>query len=356
MKKRADGRYCKNICVGYHPDGKRKFRTIYGKTIKEVEHLEREIKLSIETGTYIEENNITVGEWAKEWLETYKKCLKPNTYNVYKYCISAHFDEIGNIRLKDLKLTHLQKIVNSLLQTDNKRAAEIFKSTISQMLDKAVDNELLLKNVSSKIQLPKKQKKQKRSLENKEIDEILSLEISPQVKCFIKIMLYCGLRRGEAWALSKDDIDFKNNTVSVSKTVYFDTTEGRKTMIGTPKSNSSNRIIPIPNVLIADLKEHIKKIKGEHLFEVNGELMKDYQFKKMWDDFKKVYVRDISEVKSDITPHIFRHPYVKLKLKILSAYFSRIFGAKVLNFPLDFKSVIGIYANLFDKHIGKCLC
>ena len=47
MKKRADGRYCKNICVGYHPDGKRKFRTIYGKTIKEVEHLEREIKLSM---------------------------------------------------------------------------------------------------------------------------------------------------------------------------------------------------------------------------------------------------------------------------------------------------------------------
>ena len=57
-----------------------------------------------------------------------------------------------------------------------------------------------------------------------------------------------------------------------------------------------------------------------------------------------------------VFPHNLRHPYVKLKLKILSAYFSRIFGAKVLDFPHDFKSVIGIYAHFFDKHIGKCLC
>ena len=60
--------------------------------------------------------------------------------------------------------------------------------------------------------------------------------------------------------------------------------------------------------------------------------------------------------KTHVTPHVLRHPYVKLKLKILPACFSRIFGAKVLDFPLDFKSVIGIYAHLFDKHIGKCLC
>ena len=54
--------------------------------------------------------------------------------------------------------------------------------------------------------------------------------------------------------------------------------------------------------------------------------------------------------------HDFRHPYVKLKLKISSAYHCRIFGTKVLDFPLDFKPVIGIYAHLFNEHIRKCLC
>ena len=54
--------------------------------------------------------------------------------------------------------------------------------------------------------------------------------------------------------------------------------------------------------------------------------------------------------------HDLRHPYVKLKLKLSSAYFRRIFSTKILDFPLYFKSAVGIYAHLFNEHIRKCLC
>lgn len=49
-KRRADGRYCKQILVGYTPDGKRKMKNVYGKTIKEVEQKERELRDNIENG------------------------------------------------------------------------------------------------------------------------------------------------------------------------------------------------------------------------------------------------------------------------------------------------------------------
>ena len=37
MKKRADGRYCKQILIGYNSNGTRIMKNVYGKTIKEVE-------------------------------------------------------------------------------------------------------------------------------------------------------------------------------------------------------------------------------------------------------------------------------------------------------------------------------
>lgn len=310
IKKRADGRYCKQILVGYHPDGRRKLKTIYGQTIKEVEKIERKIKTQLDNHTYIEDCKITVGEWAKIWLETYKRGLKPNTYNVYKYCISAHFDEIKDISLTDLKLTHLQIIVNNIVRVPNIRAAEIFKSTISQMLDKAVENEMISKNVAKKILIPKKHRKEKRALEDSEIKDILSLDIPLMTRCFIKIMLYCGLRRGEAWALTKDDVDLKNKYITVSKTVYFDTTIGRKTLVGTPKSRSSNRHIPMPDILFDDLQKYLSTHKGKYLFD--GELLKDYQFRKMWDSFINLYRSSYDNVRDDITPHIFRHTYATM--------------------------------------------
>ena len=104
-------------------------------------------------------------------------------------------------------------------------------------------------------------------------------------------------------------------------------------------------------VLLMYIKEN--NIKSGSVFQTRTG--KPLNRSNIWSDMKKLCkLAGVSEKK--VFPHNLRHPYVKLKLKILSAYFSRIFGAKVLDFPHDFKSVIGIYAHFFDKHIGKCLC
>lgn len=78
-KKRADGRYCKQILVGYKPDGKRQMKTIYGKTIREVEQKERDIREQIDMGIKVVDI-ITTGEWADTWLKTFKSNIAHNTY------------------------------------------------------------------------------------------------------------------------------------------------------------------------------------------------------------------------------------------------------------------------------------
>ena len=119
-------------------------------------------------------------------------------------------------------------------------------------------------------------------------------------------------------------------------------------MITDPKTKKSIRTIKMPKFLCEEIDEYIKMLYGikpnDRIFTVT----KSFLHTEMKRGSKAAGVKRIKI-------HGLRHPYVKLKLKILSVYFSCIFGAKVLNFPLDFKSVIGIYTHLFDKHIRECL-
>ena len=62
------------------------------------------------------------------------------------------------------------------------------------------------------------------------------------------------------------------------------------------------------------------------------------------------------ELKIDFKFHNLRHPYVKLKLKFLLTQHYRCISAKVLNFPLNFKPVVGVNIHLVYKHICECLC
>lgn len=118
---------------------------------------------------------------------------------------------------------------------------------------------------------------------------------------------------------------------------------------GKTKTPNSKRTVHMPKELVEELEEYINSLYGikstDRLFEIS----KSAFHKTMTEYSKKAGVKRI-------TIHGLRHPYVKLKLKLSSAYFRRIFSTKILDFPLDFKPVFGIYAHLFNEHIRKCLC
>lgn len=69
----------------------------------------------------------------------------------------------------------------------------------------------------------------------------------------ILIALFTGLRIGELCGLQMKDISLSDNTISVNKTVQRIYDKQNRTSyihIGSPKSNSSERIIPIPSLLV----------------------------------------------------------------------------------------------------------
>lgn len=77
-------------------------------------------------------------------------------------------------------------------------------------------------------------------------------------------LYYCGLRRGELRGLTWNDIDIENNYLSVNKNVVATRgDEDKSYMVTTPKTKSSVRNIPVPKVLLDNLKE-LYKVSNKH--------------------------------------------------------------------------------------------
>lgn len=307
MKKRADGRYCKQILVGYKPDGERKMKTVYGKTIKEVEKKERELRTQIEQGFNIEENNILLGEWADMWLEVYKNNVEYNTRIMYENAINKHIKpELGIVQVKNLKSIHIQKLLNRLMNEGHYRTAEVVKLTIKQIIKQALIEGYINKDISISIKTTTKKAPEKRVLTYAEIRAIKDAPLTPKQRIFLYILYYVGLRKGEILALQKSDIDILKKTITINKSIYH---EVNNAFVKAPKSKAGYRNTPIPNCLIEELKSYIQNLETDILFPMNnGNYMTKSSFRKFWDGITSCLSEQMGE-KTNITPHIFRHTY-----------------------------------------------
>lgn len=303
-KKRADGRYCANVQIGYDGGtGKRKYKTIYAKTIAELEQKKAEILIQREQGTVIDNKSVTVSEWSLKWLETYKSNKAYTTYALYQSILKNHIvPEIGHIKLKDLKQLDAQRLINS--RADKKRLCEQIKLTLNQIINTAIDNNLLNKNVCKNIELPNNQKVEKRSLTKEEIQQIKNADLSIKERAFITVLLCAGLRRGEALALNKDDIDTKNQIININKAVYHDNKGAAH--LKEPKTKTSARKVIISFYANEILKNYLETLDGEYLFTLatkKDTLMRRKSFTRFFDTIKdKVNIKDL-------TSHMLRHTY-----------------------------------------------
>ena len=302
--KRADGRYSTSVTVGKKPDGKPKIKVLYGKTIKELDDKVADFKAQANKGIIIDYKQLTLEMWALKWLELYKKNKTYNTYQMYKNAVETHIVPfLGNYRLSQLKKHQLQELLNDLIEKGNHRTAEIVRLSLKQIINSAIDEQYIFVDVSHGLALPKKPRNEKRALTNDEINLIAEAELTKHERLFISCLLYCGLRRGEALALTKRDVDISSGVIYVKNVVVF---ENNKSVIkNMPKSDAGIRIIPIPDKLMAILQPYMMEC-GNILFpmQTKEDFMTKSSFRKFWDGIIKK-----SGLPDDVTPHILRHTY-----------------------------------------------
>ncbi|VIF72939.1 phage integrase [Clostridioides difficile] len=255
------------IMIGYNEYGKPIRKEFYGKTQKEVKDKLDAYKKQYYLSSDISDDKITLEHWFYNWLFEYRiKDLKPKSFERYESIYRNYIKDtdLGNVKLKDLRVSHIQKYYNRLLDS-NKSIPTIrqINTKLKTCLSEAEKQGLIQRNYSTMVNIPVEKKENKL--------EILTLE---QQKSFIKaidghklevlflVALGTGLRLGELLGLKWFDIDFKRSNLTVKRTLqrtYFIDKNGNrelKVLEQEPKTSNSYRTVPIPKDVLNKLKEH----------------------------------------------------------------------------------------------------
>lgn len=302
----------------YNPDGsKHRKRLVSKKSSADLEKQVNQLKNEVENGQYVQKTDMTFLEYARHWLSSKKGVREINTRKMYDNIIEKHLSFLDGVLLSDIRHSHFQLAINNA--KDKPRTCQQIYITFKQIIKMAVSDNYIGSGMHDKIcgdiNLPRYVESEKRPLTKAEKDAILKAAFTDREKAFVYIIYSCGLRRGEALALSK--FDFKTTdgkySVSITKSLIFQS--NNPIIKDMPKSENGIRTVPIPDTTAAFLKSYISAIPGTYLFTCrNGSNMTLSSYTKMWASIvRKINYAaggtDSFPVVTDLTAHIFRHNY-----------------------------------------------
>lgn len=318
-KKNSRGEYHTRIWDGtYNQDGSK--HRVNLKSKKSSADLERQVnalKYKVENGQYVQNSDVLFLDYAREWLRVKKGVREKNTQAMYKNIVEKHLSFLSDVRLSDIRNSHFQLAINRAL--DKPRTCQQIYITFRQILKMAVtDNYIgagMYDMICADISLPKYTRREKRPLTEIEKAALPEADFTDREKAFVYIIYSCGLRRGEALALSAFDFTFRGNksTLSITKALIFE--NNKPEIKDMPKTDNGFRTIPLPEQAAKFLKGYISSLDGTQLFSSKSNpLITQSSYTKMWRSITRKMNRaaggtDVFPVIDELTAHIFRHNY-----------------------------------------------
>lgn len=225
--------------------------------------------------------NMRFKDLCEEYFKVYApNKLKPITAYNYEKMVNYHFmDYFGNKKIKDIttglltdyfcKLTVIQNTgeATAMAPSTVKKLYTIMQSLFHFAVSQGYIKDTPCKRVIMPTKDVTKDEKRKYLLEEELPRFIKLFEGYSVLNTIVKVLLYTGMRSGEALGLQWSDIDFDKRLIIVNHTL---SDVGGKHFLTTPKTKTSKRTIYITNDLLNILKEHKKK-QHELAFALGGQ-------------------------------------------------------------------------------------
>ncbi|AGK95173.1 tyrosine-type recombinase/integrase [Clostridium pasteurianum] len=278
--------------LGRDSEGNRKRKEFYGRSKKDAEAKLEKYKNGLHLGLSTDYDTLTIGKTCKLWLfEKVKNSVKPSTFERYEavYRLYIKPSPLYSVKLKDLKSLIIQQYYNSLIK-NGKTPNVVYNlnKLLKMFLNYCVAEGFIVKNYCSpkSISIPMENKNSDDSIKVFTVEEqnkFIEAVGGHRLKALFLLDLGTGLRIGELIALTWNDIDLVNYTLSVNKAIkgtsIFEGDNKKYHLIEqTPKTKSSYRTIPFPRSLVPILEQYKEKKESEKEKFGNDYIKNEYVF------------------------------------------------------------------------------
>jgi integrase len=150
----------------------------------------------------------------EKWLELNKESLSPSTYASYLMYVDKHFKPyFKNLKLNQINEIHVKQYINDKLK-------DLSPTTVRKhflILRRMLQDVLKHKNPAKDIKPPTKEDYKPHVLTDGEFKKIHDFFKGHKYEPIILLAAWCGLRRGEIFALKWDDIDWEKAILRIDE-------------------------------------------------------------------------------------------------------------------------------------------
>ena len=287
----------------------------------------------------------TFGDVFQEYLMSHKReDIKDSTlgtkFNIFTRHIFPYFEDMPIDEITDDDIANWQTTIKAVKKPNGKPFSDSYLRTIqsqfNSIINYAQSKGYLKQNPLADIKNMGIKDKRVVFWSPEEYEKFAYYAMNyPDYYYAYEILYWCGLRQGEMFALTLDDVDLDASVIHVTKTYHRVNGED---VITTPKTPSSVRKVSMPAFLCDEIKEYIamlyEPVGGQRLFST---LTKSNITKNFHSLIEEAGLKHI-------TVHGLRHSHVSLLISKKYDIFevSKRIGHKSIKTTQD------IYGHLFD--------
>lgn len=230
---------------------------------------------------------------ADQWAESHFEELTDGSIRSYEPALKRAKARYGGISIGDITSQDISQWMTLLGKEYAQKTVRNQRAVLKMIFDYAIlDIGIKIDNPVERVKVSDKLKQETRdALTEEQRQEILNTR--PNEFILAPLILYTGLRLGEALALRSDRIDFENKVIHIVEAVHF---KGNKPVIGQLKTKNSRRDIP----LLPQLEDLIKGING-YIINDDGKPITQSMLTRRWEHWCREHNLAIEEHRDSTT-------------------------------------------------------